>query len=171
VDSECLLQDLPGQSDIAESSKMPVQPAQHGTHAPKPAVTQQPCKWKSKFQKPRAAKALPCDAGNVAVAPCNAQDDIVKHPSMFIGNSPSCIKQAAAKQPAETSSASKRSGLCDYLNAYSCVTRHGQMQGLCSADDEILGVLSSFDFHSSQRAEVLTLEIVTTIRQDGMVCP
>ena len=45
------------------------------------------------------------------------------------------------------------------------------MQGLCSADDEILGVLSSFDFHSSQRAEVLTLEIVTTMRQDGMVCP
>jgi len=38
------------------------------------------------------------------------------------------------------------------------------MQGFCSADDEILGVLSSFDTQSSQHAEVLPLETLTTLR-------
>lgn len=122
IDSECLLQDVPGQSDVAESSRMPVQPAQPSTHAQKPAVAQQPCKWKSKFQKPRAAMALP---QNAAVAPCGAQDNIAKYPSMCIGKSPTCIKQAAAKQPAQTSSVPKRSGLCHHLNAHSHVTRYG----------------------------------------------
>lgn len=120
IDSECLLQDLPGQSDISDSLQMPVQPAQHSTDAQKPAVAQQPCKWKSKFQKPRAAKALPCDA---AVAPCNTQDNIAKHLSEFMGKSPNCIKQAAAKQSAQTSSVPKRSGPGHAIIAHSHVTR------------------------------------------------
>ena len=56
---------------------------------------------------------------DAAVAPYNTQDNIAKHPSNFIGKSPSCIKQAAAKQSAQTSSVPKRSGLGHGLVAYS----------------------------------------------------
>ena len=91
---------------------------------------------------------------------------------MFIGKSPSCIKQAAAKQSAQTSSAPKRSGLDRSLNDILSCDEVWLLStsGFCFADDEILGVLSSFDTQSPQHAEVLPLETLTIPRLACFAC-